>query len=88
LGRPRNNSRFHPVRVVKNFNFNFNRTDVYHDTEVSLPFTSVAFSFSLNPGRDLSDFWAVDSACSFDLTASRGDFVTFEPSRGRLASAV
>jgi hypothetical protein len=29
------------------------RTDEYDDTEVSVPFISVAFSSSLTPGRDL-----------------------------------
>jgi hypothetical protein len=46
---------------------------------VSVPFTFVAFSSSLAPGRDLSKFWEVDSACSINLTAFRRDFVTFYP---------
>jgi hypothetical protein len=54
-------------------------TDEYHDTEVSVPFNSVAFSSSLTPGRDLSQFSVVDSACSINLTAFRSDFVTFTP---------
>jgi hypothetical protein len=37
-------------------------TNEYDDTEVSVPFSSVAFSSSLAPGRDLSQFWVVDSA--------------------------
>jgi hypothetical protein len=53
--------------------------DEYNDTEVSFPFNSVAFSSSLTPGRDLSQFWVVDSACSINLTAFRGDFTTFTP---------
>jgi hypothetical protein len=44
--------------------------DEYDNTEVSVPFTSVAFSSSLTPSRDLSQFWVVDSACSINLTAS------------------
>jgi hypothetical protein len=38
----------------------------FDDTEVSVPFTSVAFSSSIVPGRDLSHFWVVDSACSIN----------------------
>jgi hypothetical protein len=52
--------------------------DEYDDTEVSVPFNSVAFSSSLSPGRDLSQFWVIDSAC-FNLTAFRGDFTTCAP---------
>jgi hypothetical protein len=37
-------------------------TDAHDDTEVSVPFSSVAFSSSLTPGRNLSQFWVVDSA--------------------------
>jgi hypothetical protein len=55
---------------------------VYDDTEVSLSFHSVAFSSSLAPGRDLSIFRVVDSACSINLTTCRDDFVTFEPPSG------
>jgi hypothetical protein len=51
----------------------------HDDTEVSVPFSSVAFSSSLTPGRDLSQFWVVDSTCSINLTAFRGDFATFTP---------
>jgi hypothetical protein len=51
----------------------------YDDTEVSVPFSSVAFSSSLTPGRNLSMFWVVDSACSIYLTAFRSAFVTFTP---------
>jgi hypothetical protein len=39
-------------------------TDEYDDTEVSVPFNCIAFSSSLAPGCDLSQFWVVDSACS------------------------
>jgi hypothetical protein len=46
---------------------------------VSVPFSSIAFSSSLSPGRDLSQFWVIDSACSVNLTAFRGDFTTFAP---------
>jgi hypothetical protein len=52
-------------------------TDEYDDTEVSVLFNYVAFSSSLAPGRELSQFWVFDSACSINLTAFRGDFVTF-----------
>jgi hypothetical protein len=55
---------------------------VYDDTEVSFALISVAFSSCLTPGRDLSDLWVVDSACSIELTAFRGDFATFEPPLG------
>jgi hypothetical protein len=55
---------------------------VYDDTTVSLSFTSVAFSSSLTPCRDLSNFWAVDSAASINLTTCRDDFVTFESPSG------
>jgi hypothetical protein len=57
-------------------------TDVYDDTKVSLPSSYVAFFFSLDHGRDISDFWVVDSACSINLAACRDDFVTFEPPSG------
>jgi hypothetical protein len=53
--------------------------DEYDDTEVNIRFGSVAFSSSLAPGRDLSQFWVVHSACSINLTAFRSDFVTFFP---------
>jgi hypothetical protein len=53
-------------------------TDEYYDTEVRVPFSSVAFSSSFAPGRDLSQFWEIDSACS-NLTSFRSDFVTFDP---------
>jgi hypothetical protein len=52
-------------------------TDEYDDTEVSVPFSSVAFSSSLTPGRNLSQLWVVDSACSINLTAFKSDFVRF-----------
>jgi hypothetical protein len=39
----------------------------------------MAFSSSLAPGRNLSQFWVVDSACSINLTALRNDFVKFTP---------
>jgi hypothetical protein len=54
-------------------------TDGYDDTEVSVPFICVAFLSSLAPGRDLSQFWVVDSACSTNLTTFRSDFLTFDP---------
>jgi hypothetical protein len=54
-------------------------TAEYDDTEVSVPVRFVAFSSSLTPGRDLSQFWVVDSACSINLSAFRGDFATFTP---------
>jgi hypothetical protein len=52
-------------------------TDEYDDTEVSVPFSYVAFSSSFTPARNLSQLWVVDSACSINLTAFRGDFVLF-----------
>jgi hypothetical protein len=55
-------------------------TDEYDDIEVSVPFSSVAFSSSLTPGRDISQLRVVDSACSINMTAFRGDFATFTPS--------
>jgi hypothetical protein len=55
-------------------------TDEDDDTEVSVPFISVAFTSSLTPGRNLSQFWVVDSACSINLTALKSDFVRFTPS--------
>jgi hypothetical protein len=54
-------------------------TDEYDDTEVSVPFSSVAFSSSLTPSRKLSQFYVVDSACSINLTAFKNDFVRFTP---------
>jgi hypothetical protein len=54
-------------------------TDEYDDAEVIVPFTCLAFSSSIAQGRDLSQFWVVDSACSINLTAFRHDFVTFDP---------
>jgi hypothetical protein len=50
-----------------------------YDTEVSAPFSFVAFSSFLTRGRDLSQLWVIDSACSINLTALRGDFITFAP---------
>jgi hypothetical protein len=50
---------------------------VCDDDAVSVPFSSVAFSSSLTPGRNLSQFLVVDSACSINLTAFRDDFVEF-----------
>jgi hypothetical protein len=41
-------------------------TDEYDDSEVSVTFNSVAFSSSLTPGRDVSQFWVVDLACSIN----------------------
>jgi hypothetical protein len=55
------------------------RTDTFDDTEVSVPFTYIAFSSSIAPCRDLSQFWVVDSACSINLAAFRSDFVMFDP---------
>jgi hypothetical protein len=46
---------------------------------VSVPFSSVAFSSSLSPGRDLSQFLFIDYACSISLTEFRDDFITFAP---------
>jgi hypothetical protein len=54
----------------------------YNDKGVSLPLSYVAFSSSLAPGRDLSEFWVVDSASSINLTAFRSDFVSFDPPSG------
>jgi hypothetical protein len=54
-------------------------TDENDDTEVSVPFSSAAFSSSLIPGRNLSQFWVIDSACSINLTAFKSDFVRFTP---------
>jgi hypothetical protein len=54
-------------------------TNEYDETEVSVPFSFVAFSSSLTPGRDLSHFWVIDSAYSVNLTAFRDDFATFAP---------
>jgi hypothetical protein len=55
-------------------------TYAYYGTEVSVPcFTSVAFSSSLAPSRDLSQLWVIGSARSINLTAFRSDFVTFAP---------
>jgi hypothetical protein len=54
-------------------------TDEYEDTEVSVPFSYIAFSSSLGPSRDVSQFWVVDCARSINLTAFRSDFVTFAP---------
>jgi hypothetical protein len=54
-------------------------TDEYDDIEVSVLFSYVAFSSSLTPGRDFSQFWVVASACSINLTAFRGDFVNPPP---------
>jgi hypothetical protein len=53
--------------------------DEYDDTDVSVLFSYVAFSSSHIPCRDLSEFLAVDSACSINLTAFRSDFATFTP---------
>jgi hypothetical protein len=44
-------------------------TDELDDSKESVPFTCVAFSSSIIPGRDLSQFWVVDSACSINLIA-------------------
>jgi hypothetical protein len=53
-------------------------TDKFDDNEVSVPVTSLAFSSSIAPGRDLSQFLVVDSACSINLTAFLHDFDTFD----------
>jgi hypothetical protein len=53
--------------------------DEYDDNEVSVPFSFIAFSSSLAPGRGLSQSWMVDSASSINLTTFRGDFATFDP---------
>jgi hypothetical protein len=53
--------------------------DEYDNTEVSVPFSCVAFSSSLTPRRNLSHIWVVDSACSINLTAFKDDFVQFTP---------
>jgi hypothetical protein len=55
---------------------------VHDDIEMSLSLCSVAFSSSLTRGRDLSNFWVVDSAYSINLTACRDNFITFEPPSG------
>jgi hypothetical protein len=54
-------------------------TDEYDDTEVIVPFNSVAFSSFLTPSRNLSQFRVVDSGCSINLTAFLSDFATFTP---------
>jgi hypothetical protein len=54
-------------------------TNGYDDTEVKIPFSCVAFSSSLTHGRDLTQFFVDDSACSINLTAFRSDFATFAP---------
>jgi hypothetical protein len=53
--------------------------DEYDDTEVSVPFHSVAFSSSITPSRDLAQFWVVGSACSINLTAFTSDLSIFNP---------
>jgi hypothetical protein len=55
-------------------------TDEYDDTEVGITFCSIALSASTPPGRDLSDFWVVGSACSINLTAFRSAFLSDPPS--------
>jgi hypothetical protein len=45
------------------------------DDEVSVPFSFVAFYSSFTPGRNLSQFSVVDSACSINLTAFRDDLL-------------
>jgi hypothetical protein len=54
-------------------------TDEYDDTELSVRFSSVAFSSPLAYGRYISQFWVIDSSCSINLTTFRSDFVTFDP---------
>jgi hypothetical protein len=62
-------------------------TDEYDDTEVSVPFSFVAFSSSITPpGRDLSQYWVVDSACSINLTAFRKWFLHVHPTLDALSS--
>jgi hypothetical protein len=56
-------------------------TDEY-DTEVGATFNSIAFSAFTPPGRDLSQFRVVDSACSINFTAFRSNFVSFKPPSG------
>jgi hypothetical protein len=51
----------------------------YDETEVIVAFSFVVFSSSLAHGRDLSQLWVVDSACSINLTAFQSDFITFAP---------
>jgi hypothetical protein len=46
---------------------------------VSVPFNSAAFSSFITHGRDLSQHWVIDSACSINLTACRSDFSMFTP---------
>jgi hypothetical protein len=58
------------------------RNEEYDDTQMSVSFGSVAFSSSLTPGRDLSQIWVVDSACSISFTACHGDFITFDTPLG------
>jgi hypothetical protein len=53
-------------------------TDEFDDSKVNGSFTSIAFSSLITPGRNFSQFWAVDSACSINLTAFRHYFVTFD----------
>jgi hypothetical protein len=57
-------------------------TNEYDDTHVSASLRSVAFSAFAPPGRDLSQSWVVNSACSIRLTAFRSDFVSFDPPSG------
>jgi hypothetical protein len=54
-------------------------TDEYDDTEVSVPFSSGAFSSSITPCRDLSQYYVVDSAYSSNLTAFQSEFSRFTP---------
>jgi hypothetical protein len=60
-------------------------TDEYDDTEVSATFCSIAFCASTPPGRDLSQLWVVDYACSINLIAFRSDFVSFDNLRARVS---
>jgi hypothetical protein len=54
-------------------------TDVYEVVEINVYYNYVAFSSSLTHGRDLSQFWVVDSACSINLISFRSDFVSLDP---------
>jgi hypothetical protein len=49
---------------------------------LSVSFNAFAFSSSLTYGRDLSQFWVVDSAYSINFTAFRNDSVSFNPPSG------
>jgi hypothetical protein len=67
---------FHDMYIVEEC------TDEYDGNDLSFPFKSIAFSSSLAPSRDLSQFWVTNSACSINLTSFRNEFVTFDPPLG------